>query len=54
MDFKNITNNHNLLEITSNIWKDYLDNNAYEDLKNRGFYSIYKKEYNLNFILLNT
>ena len=54
MDFKNITNNDNLLEITSNIWRDYLDTQAYQDLKNLGYYSIYKEQYNIKFIVLNT
>ena len=36
------------------MWKDFLDEEAYESLLKNSYYAIYNKEYNIKTIVLNT
>lgn len=54
MDMQNPKENDNLLAITSEIWKEYLDEQAFSDLKNLGYYTLYKAEWEVRFIVMNT
>ncbi len=54
MDLSHLNKNHDLLNISADIWKSYLDKEADNHLRKFGYYSMYKPKINVRILALNT